>query len=218
MRGAFGEKLVMAAVVIALGLSATLLLLITEYAYAPQLVSSEVKNTQLGDPVGSAPAANPLELSVFEQPRDVPEIHFIDREEHSLTLVDFRGKVVLLNIWATWCVPCRKEMPALDRLQAKLGGNDFIVLPLSIDRAGLPVVQKFYEELGLQNLGMYVDSSGAASRALGAPGVPTTLLIDRNGREVARKMGAAEWDGPDMVALMRRQIELRPAAEERPRP
>jgi hypothetical protein len=109
-------------------------------------------------------------------------------------------------------------MPALDRLEGQLGGDDFVVLPLSIDRAGLPAVKRFYEELALQKLGIYVDSSGAASRALGAPGVPTTLLIDRNGREIARKMGAAEWDGPDMVALIQRQIEARPAAERSARP
>src|SRR6266851_2630090 len=112
--------------------------------------------------------AGPLELSVFDQPRALPEIHFADDQDHKLTLTDFRGTVVLLNIWATWCVPCRKEMPALDRLQAQLGGDDFVVLPLSIDRAGLPAVKRFYEELGLQKLGIYIDASGAASRALGA--------------------------------------------------
>ena len=166
----------------------------------------------------SAAAANPLELSLFDQPRAVPEIGFADDRGHHLTLADFRGKVVLLNIWATWCVPCREEMPALDRLQAQLGGDDFLVLPLSIDRTGLPAVKRFYEELGLQRLGIYIDASGVASRALGAPGVPTTLLIARDGREVARKMGAAEWDGPEMVGLIRRQIEARPASKTSERP
>lgn len=104
-------------------------------------------------------------------------------------------------------------MPALDRLQAKLGGNDFTVLPVSIDHAGLPAIKQFYKELGLRNLGIYVDSSGAVARAIGAPGVPTSLLIDRQGREVARKMGAAEWDAPHMLDLIRQQIEVRPAAE-----
>ncbi|MGE3279972.1 MAG: TlpA family protein disulfide reductase [Alphaproteobacteria bacterium] len=165
----------------------------------------------------SAPAATTFELSVFDQPRDVPEIRFVDSESRSLTLADFRGKVVLLNVWATWCVPCRHEMPSLDRLQARLGGKDFVVLALSIDRAGLPAIKRFYEELGLQHLGVYVDASGASSRALGAPGLPTTLLIDRDGREVARKMGAAEWDSPDMIARIRQQIETPPGPEESPR-
>jgi thiol-disulfide isomerase/thioredoxin len=197
-----------------------MLLLIADYAYGPQLVASrqEIPSVQLPDVAPATATANPLDLSVFDQPRDLPEIHFVDAENRALTLAYFRGKVVLLNIWATWCVPCRKEMPALDRLQAQLGGDDFVVLPLSIDRAGLPAVQRFYEELGLQKLGIYVDSSGAASRALGAPGVPTTLLLDRNGREVARKMGAAEWDGPEMVTVIRHQIEARPTAEKGGRP
>lgn len=170
----------------------------------PAVVTPEVAS--------SAPAANPVELSLFDQPRDVPKIRFTDAENRALTLVDFRGRVVLLNIWATWCVPCRKEMPSLDRLQARLGSDDFLVLPLSIDRAGLPAVKRFYEELGLQKLGIYIDLSGAGSRALGIPGVPTTLLIGRDGREVARKMGAAEWDGPEMLTLIRHQIDSRPAA------
>ena len=165
----------------------------------------------------SAPAATTFELSVFDQPRDLPEIRFVDSESRSLTLAAFRGKVVLLNVWATWCVPCRHEMPSLDRLQAQLGGEDFVVLALSIDRAGLPAIKRFYEELGLQHLGIYVDASGASSRALGAPGLPTTLLIDRDGREVARKMGAAEWDGPDMIARIRQQIETPSGPEESPR-
>lgn len=163
-------------------------------------------------------AAASLELSLFDQPREVPQIHFADAANRALTLADFRGKVVLLNIWATWCVPCRKEMPALDRLQERLGGDDFLVLPLSIDRAGLPAVRRFYEELGLQKLGIYIDASGLASRAVDAPGVPTTLLIDRDGREVARKIGPAAWDGPEMVALIRHQIDARAASEKSARP
>jgi len=203
------------AIPIALAASAVIVLLIA-LQYGPLLPSARKAAEPVPIPATSAalPATNPLELSVFEQPREVPQIHFADAADRELTLADFRGKVVLLNIWATWCVPCRKELPALDRLQAKLGGDDFIVLPLSIDRAGLPAVQRFYGKLGLQKLGIYLDSAGAGSRGLGIPGVPTTLLIDRDGREVARKMGAAEWDGPEMAALIRRQIDA-PAVPEK---
>ena len=77
--------------------------------------------------------------------KPVPELNFIDGEGHARTLADFKGKVVLLNIWATWCGPCRKEMPTLDRLQVALGGVDFEVVPLSIDRKGMEVVNKFYD-------------------------------------------------------------------------
>jgi thiol-disulfide isomerase/thioredoxin len=161
----------------------------------------------------SPDSAKPLELSVFDQPRDLPEIHFADEESHDLTLADFRGRVVLLNVWATWCVPCRKEMPALDRLQGRLGGKDFLVVPLSIDRDGVAPVKRFYQELGLEKLGIYVDPSGKGSRALAIPGVPTTLLIDRQGREAARKMGPAEWDGPEMVSLVEHTMHARSASD-----
>ncbi len=165
------------------------------------------------DSAGPAGSANQLELSVFEQPRPVPEIRFQDDQGHDLTLADFRGRVVLLNVWATWCVPCRKEMPALDRLEARLGGNDFAVIPLSIDRKGVEVVKGFYQEVGVEKLAIYLDPSGKGSRALAIPGVPTTLLIDREGHEVARKMGAAEWDGAAMVSLVERVIQGRSISE-----
>ena len=155
-------------------------------------------------PTSLATAVNPLELS--DQPRPVPEIRFQDEQGHDMTLADFQGRVILLNVWATWCVPCRQEMPTLDRLQARLGGKDFLVMALSIDRKGVEAVKGFYQEVGVEKLAIYVDPSGKGSRGLAIPGVPTTLLIDREGREVARKMGAAEWDSPEMVSLIERTI------------
>ena len=193
--------------------STALILLLLGYGTAFRPSST----VALPSAASSAPAATTFELSVFDQPRDLPEIRFVDSESRSLTLADFRRKVVLLNVWATWCVPCRHEMPSLDRLQAQLGGEDFVVLALSVDRGGLPTIKRFYDELGLQHLGIYVDASGATSRTLGAPGLPITLLIDRAGREVARKIGPAAWDGPEMIALIRPRIEASPGPEESPR-
>ena len=155
------------------------------------------------------PQSRPAEFdfSMLPTPRPLPTLTFLDRDGASKSLADFKGRVVLLNIWATWCVPCRAEMPALDRLQAKLGGQDFEVVALSIDRKGLDVVKPFYAELGLQALGVYIDRSGDAAHALETVGVPTTLLIDREGRELGRKLGPAEWDQPAAVALIQRAIE-----------
>ena len=158
------------------------------------------------DSAQAGSSANPVELTVFEQPRPVPETRFQDGQGDDLTLADFRGRVVLLNIWATWCVPCRHEMPALDRLQVRLGGKDFVVVALSIDRKGVEAVKGFYQEVGVEKLAVYIDPSGRGSRGLAVPGLPTTLLIDREGREVARKIGAAEWDSPEVVALIERTI------------
>jgi thiol-disulfide isomerase/thioredoxin len=135
--------------------------------------------------------------------KPVVAITFEDAQGRSRSLADLEGKTVLLNIWATWCVPCRLEMPALDRLQASLGGPDFEVVPVSIDRGGMTVVRKFYDEIGIRNLGMYVDASGQAVRQVGAVGLPTTLLIDRAGREVGRIIGPAAWDSPEIAEFLK---------------
>ncbi|HLG90369.1 MAG TPA: TlpA disulfide reductase family protein [Alphaproteobacteria bacterium] len=147
-----------------------------------------------------------LKFTFSDRPEPLPDLQFSDGDGHPVRLTDFRGKAVLLNIWATWCVTCRQEMPALDRLQSKLGGSQFEVLALSIDRQGKAVVEPFYRELGLTALAIYIDQSSKATQTLHTLGVPTTLLIDRDGREVARKMGAAEWDSPEIIETIRRHI------------
>jgi thiol-disulfide isomerase/thioredoxin len=129
---------------------------------------------------------------------------FEDAQGRGRSLADFKGEVVILNIWATWCVPCRREMPALDRLQAKLGGPAFQVVPVSIDRGGIETVRKFYGEIGAQNVGIYIDRSGQVLRTLAAVGLPTTVFIDRTGREIGRVVGAAEWDASEIVEFLTR--------------
>ena len=136
-------------------------------------------------------------------PKSVAPIGFVDEQGRTRSLGDFRGKVVVLNVWATWCVPCRTEMPTLDRLQAALGGADFEVVPVSIDRGGLDVVSKFFTEIGISNLTKVIDTSGQVLRSVGAVGLPTTLIIDRAGNEIGRVVGPAEWDAPEVVALLK---------------
>ena len=143
-----------------------------------------------------------------ESAEAAPQLAFKDAKGTDLTVADFRGRAVLLNVWATWCGPCRKEMPALDRLQARLGGADFEVIALSIDRGGLDRVQPFFDEIGIANLAIYLDESAAAMSALGITGIPTTLLIGRDGREIRRWAGPAEWDSPEMEALIRAETGL----------
>jgi thiol-disulfide isomerase/thioredoxin len=163
-------------------------------------------------PATAAPAERGFTFTALEAPRELPELRFVNGDGRGMTLVEFEGRTVLLNIWATWCVPCREEMPALDRLQAKLGGADFQVVPLSIDREGLPAVKAFYEELGLEALAIYVDQSGKAGRKLNALGIPTTLLLDRKGRELGRTVGPAEWDSDEIVGFLRSVIDQASAA------
>ena len=157
-------------------------------------------------------SANALVLSVFDEPRTLPEIRFHNDQGHDLTLANFRGRVLLLNVWATWCVPCRKEMPTLDRLESRLGGKDFQVIGLSIDRKGVESVKDFYREVGVEKLAIFLDPSGRGTRDLAIPGVPTTLRIDREGREVARKLGEAEWDSPELVSLVEKTIHSQSAS------
>lgn len=136
----------------------------------------------------------------------VPDIEFEDAAGALHQLSDFRGKAVLLNVWATWCVPCRKEMPALDRLEAELRSPEFEVVAVSIDLGGLRAVQPFFAEARISSLDIYFDATGSAYRELGFIGLPGTLLVDPSGREIRRWVGPAEWDSPEMVALVREEL------------
>jgi thiol-disulfide isomerase/thioredoxin len=136
----------------------------------------------------------------------MPELRFVDGAGRAHTLADFRGKVVLLNVWATWCEPCREEMPTLDRLQARLGGERFQVVALSVDQQGATIARKFYDEFAIKALALYVDPTAKAAFTLDAPGLPVTLLIDRQGREIGRHLGAVKWDAPEVVERLQRAM------------
>lgn len=145
---------------------------------------------------------------VLGEPAPLPEVTFENAAGEEVRLADFRGQVVVLNLWATWCAPCRDEMPSLDRLQAEHGaGDDLEVVALSLDRGNSEKVTLFFEEVGVAHLDIYRDPSAQASRALRAPGLPTTLVIDRQGREIGRVLGPAEWDDEDILARLREAME-----------
>ena len=123
-----------------------------------------------------------------------------------ISLADWKGRVVLVNLWATWCAPCREEMPYLDQLQRELGSDQFEVVALSIDRGGPDKAKKFLAEVGATSLKFYHDPEAKAGFALMAIGMPTTLLIDREGREVGRLVGPAEWHSADAKNLIKAAI------------
>ena len=127
-------------------------------------------------------------------PVDMAEISFEDETGAKRSLADFKGKVILLNLWATWCVPCRHEMPSLDRLQKDMGSDQFEVVALSLDRAGRDAARKFFDEIKVQNLKLYIDQTMKAGNGLRAVGMPTTILIGKDGKELGRLPGPAEWD------------------------
>lgn len=141
-----------------------------------------------------------------DPPRPVPDLAFVDGEGRRVDLADFGGRVVVLNVWATWCGPCVREMPSLDRLEAALGGRDFQVVALSVDRGGAATVAPFLPRLRLSALRPYYDPLGESMEAFGIRGLPTSILIDREGREVGRVEGAIAWDAPAARRLIERVI------------
>ncbi len=149
------------------------------------------------------------EFKAAEAPKEAASIAFQDAAGQAIGLPHFRGKVVLLNLWATWCAPCIKEMPALDRLQGALGSDEFEVVALSLDRAGPEKAKEFLDKLGVTHLRFYIDPSMKAGRALGAQGLPVSILLDRSGRELGRLVGPAEWDAAEAQALIRAALAAR---------
>ena len=161
---------------------------------APPLLGAFADNFTLLDP----PVPAPLET-------------FAALDGARVRLADFKGRVVVLNFWATWCAPCIREMPSLDRLQAALGDRGLAVLAVSIDRGGAKVIVPFAERLRLEHLGLYHDAKGALLKAFGVTGLPTSFLIDRRGQIVGAYPGPAEWDGPEARALIEHYLR-QPAA------
>ncbi len=185
-------------------------------------VASSVKQDEEGAaPPAGERASGPLAglnkgaMAAFlarPKPLDLGEVSFVDGEGRTKSLSDWRGKVVLLSIWATWCVPCREEIPMLDRLEAELGGKDFQVVAVNIDRGGGDKPKTFLAETGATHLALYTDPSSKLFSKIKAVGMPTTLLIDREGREIGRLVGPAVWDSPDALALIRAAIAAPPSA------
>ncbi len=160
---------------------------------------------------------SPDNFVFYLPPRPLPTFTVADGEGRKIgALDDHRGAFVLLNIWATWCVPCRKEMPTLDRLQEQLGGSDFEVVALSVDKGGVEAVRRFYHQNGIRHLSVRVAAnSDELLAALGAYGLPTTLLIDRQSNEVARMVGPANWDSKEMIDFLKMRISRNPKGERR---
>ena len=148
---------------------------------------------------------------VRPEPLEIADFNFESDGGAVKSLKDWRGKVVLLNLWATWCVPCREEMPALDKLQAALGGEAFEVVAINIDKGGPDKARDFLQEIGVNKLALYTDPSGKLFSTIKAVGMPTTLLIDREGREIGRLIGPADWASPEAKTLIEAAIAA-PAA------
>jgi len=145
------------------------------------------------------------EMAAFvtkKTPETLPDITFEDSTGKTVNLSSFKGKTILLNLWATWCGPCREEMPALNTLQKELGSDKFEVVALSLDRAGYAASRKFLDDLKANDVHLYADPTAKQGMALKLIGMPTTILINKDGMEVGRLAGSAKWNSPDAKKLI----------------
>src|SRR5262249_29968679 len=143
---------------------------------------------------------------IMAEPPAQPTIMFLNEAGDRITLDTFRGKVLVLNLWATWCAPCVKEMPSLDRLKAELGSDQLDVVSISFDRS-MADAKTWYQENSIRSLALYQDSSTAMARLLGVDGIPITVIYDPEGNELARLSNGAEWDSPEALALIRAVLD-----------
>lgn len=145
-------------------------------------------------------------LAELAEPRLSPDVALTDPDDAEHRLADWQGKVLLVNFWATWCAPCREEMPSLDALQAELGGDDFQVLTVASGRNPPAAIDRFFEEEGIEQLPRLMDPRQQLARAFGVVGLPVSVLIDREGREVARLIGDADWNSPAAHSVIEQMI------------
>ncbi|GIX14198.1 MAG: thioredoxin [Paracoccaceae bacterium] len=154
----------------------------------------------------AARAGDMRKLVVHDAPRPRWSAAFQAEGGGSMTLADLAGRVVLLNFWATWCAPCREEMPALDALQREMGGPDFAVVTVATGPNQPAAMRRFFAEAGVAHLPLHADPRGLLAREAGILGLPATIILDRDGREIARLTGAADWASPEAKALIARII------------
>jgi thiol-disulfide isomerase/thioredoxin len=171
--------------------------------FAP-VVQQNVANSSFSKALAKGPMAAFL---VHGERKVIPAFAFGNDKGETLSLAQWKGKVVLLNLWATWCAPCRKEMPDIAALQKELAGHDFEVVALSVDRKGLEASTAFLKEIGAESLKLYIDPEAKSLAALQALGLPATVLIDRKGLEAGRLLGPAPWNSPEAKALVKSLLE-----------
>src|SRR5271156_1551550 len=164
-------------------------LLASGIAAAAEDEPDALDRTKLGEFVPSSP------------PFPAPIVSLTDGSGHSVELAGLKGKLVVVNLWATWCEPCLREMPSLERLQSRFGER-IAVLAVSEDRGGNKTVEPFIAKLGLKSVKIYIDPKSEAGHAFGARGLPTSFLIDREGKVLGRVEGAAEWDSPKILGVL----------------
>ncbi len=164
-------------------------------------------NAALADPALIALREGSMKkLILHPEPKPIGDVAFLGEAEAEMRLSDFAGKYVLVNLWATWCAPCRKEMPGLNALQQEFGGDAFHVVTIATGRNKPAAIRRFFEETGVDALPEYRDPSQALARDLAVFGLPMTVILDPEGREIGRLRGDAEWDSDSARAIVAAMI------------
>ena len=138
-------------------------------------------------------------LKIHKEPKKVNDIIFKNFEDTTISLNDFKGKLVIINFWATWCAPCREEMPSLDILQSNKKINNLIILPINVGKENVNKAKKFFEDLKIKNLKLYYDDSVKLANNFSLIGLPTTILINKNGEEFARILGSIDFEDKNFI-------------------
>jgi thiol-disulfide isomerase/thioredoxin len=165
---------------------------------ATQFTGSGVDNSTLND----LRAGDMRKLAIHTKPKTMITEPFLDRDGNEIDLSKYAGKTILLNFWATWCAPCRAEMPSLDALNQTLGGDNFEVVTIATGRNPVPMIEQFFESTDVKSLPMHRDPKMTLARATGVFGLPVTLILNPKGQEIARMQGEADWNSPDAHALL----------------
>jgi thiol-disulfide isomerase/thioredoxin len=172
--------------------------------YTALSLGANPQGAQAADPAALAPLrdGSMQKLVLHGAPRAASQVAFTapDGTEHRLS--DWQGRVVVLNFWATWCAPCRVEMPMLDALQAEFGGPDFAVVPVATGRHAPEGIRRFYEEAGIRELPVYLDLRQGLARDMAVLGLPVTVILDRDGQEIGRLTGEADWHSDSARAIV----------------
>jgi thiol-disulfide isomerase/thioredoxin len=166
----------------------------------PAAVAAQDAGTR--DRIEALKAGEMRKLVVHAEPVAIEQVAFIDETGTERTLAESDGKVRLVNFWATWCAPCRTEKPSLDALQRELGGAEFEVIAIATGRNDPAAIERFNAEVGVTALDTNLDPRSAVARAMNVPGLPVTVVLDREGREIARLMGGADWDSESARAIV----------------
>ena len=147
-------------------------------------------------------------MTIASNTTSAPKTIFFDAGGKELTLNDFKGRLTLVNFWATWCAPCRKEMPSLEELSNQIGGDTFQVLTIATMRSSEEADKKFFNDNNIIDLPKFRDPKGHLARASGVAALPLTILLDRNGNEISRLIGDADWSQDETIEFIKKAIEI----------